>query len=68
MLGTVAALREALITSDMTALAGFTSLSGFGMARLCVLVDKPLSVTITMHGQTHLRRGGPPPGPAIDKT
>lgn len=84
VLGTVAALREALVTSDMSTLArgrmlvevrqrdtqwkGLPCVTAF--ARLRVARGwSVLKVSLTVQGsrreRTDLRRGGPPPGPAI---
>lgn len=64
VLGAVLALREALVTSDVPLLASFAALARLGVATEMKSVRR-ISQVDTVRLQTYLRRGGPPPGPAI---
>lgn len=63
VLGTILALREALITADVALLASLTALAGLGVARK----RSAWRASTECRGlqPAYLRRGGPPPGPAI---
>ena len=65
VLGAVLALGEALIASDMPLLASFAALARLGVA-IKIKGKSVHHISQVNHSLlTNLRRGGPPPGPAI---
>lgn len=56
-------LRKVLVTTDVSSFAGLTTFARLGMAILLSVTEEGVSV----QDITYLRRGGPPPGPAIEK-
>lgn len=54
-------LGKILVTTDMSTLTRLTTLARFSMARSISVTEG----TVDVEDATHLRRGGPPPGPAI---